>query len=156
MNKLTIAASLLFSSAVLIGCGTDDGGAGDIDMSQTLTGTVGGQTWTFAAGETNAFLSEGEDDFFAEFYPTAYTQCGFSAPTGDHLIVAIPKTPGEYEMSLNRNMTFVVGDSENLVSFEGKIIVDEVTATSVKGGLVGSYDGNNKVNGAFELKICED
>jgi hypothetical protein len=156
MNKLTIAASLLFSSAVLIGCGTDDGGAGDIDMSQTLSGTVGGQSWTFAAGETNAFLSEGEDDFFAELYPTAYTQCGFSAPTGDHLIVAIPKTPGEYEMNLGRNMTFVVGDSENLVSFEGKIVVSEVTATSVKGGLVGSYDGANEVNGAFELKICED
>jgi hypothetical protein len=153
MNKLTVAAALL--TAALVGCGTDHG-PGEGDMSQTLTGTVGGQAWTFAAGETNAFLSEGEDDFFAEFYPAAYTQCGFSAPSGNHLIVAIPKTPGDYPMGTSRNMTFVVGDSQNLISFDGRIIVDEVTPTGVKGGLVGSYDGQNQVNGAFELKICAE
>jgi hypothetical protein len=149
-----IALALLFSST-LVACGTDDG-PGDVDMTQTLSGTVGGQAWTFAAGETNAFLSEGDDNFFAELYPSAYTQCGFSAPSGNHLIVAIPKTAGEYEMNTSRGMTFVVGDSENLISFSGKVIVSEVTATSIKGGLVGSYDGQNEVNGTFDLKICED
>src|SRR5436190_17870860 len=135
MNKLTIAAALLTS--LLAACGTDDG-PGAIDTTQTLTGSVGGQAWTFAAGETNAFLSEGEDDFFAELYPMAYTQCGFSSPSGNHLIVSVPKTPGEYDMGTSRNMTFVVGESDNLVTFSGKIVVDEVTATSVKGALVGS------------------
>lgn len=149
-----IALALLLSST-LVACGTD-GGSDEVDMTQTLTGTVGGQAWTFAAGETNFFLSEGEDDFFAELYPTAYTQCGFSAPSGNHLIVAIPKAVGEYEMNTSRNMTFVVGDSENLISFSGKVVVSEVSATSVKGGLVGSYDGQNEVNGTFDLKICEE
>jgi hypothetical protein len=59
-------------------------------------------------------------------------------------------------MGTSRNMTFVVGDSQNLISFDGRIIVDEVTPTGVKGGLVGSYDGQNQVNGAFELKICAE
>ena len=71
-------------------------------------------------------------------------------------IVGIPKTPGEYEMSLQRNMTFVVGDSQNLIATKGRIVVDEVTATSVKGGLVGTYDGQNEVNGRFEVTICPD
>lgn len=150
MNTLTVAAALL-AAALVSGC-TD--GPGEVDTTRTLTGSVGGQAWTFAAGETNAFLSEGESDFFAELYPAAYTQCGFSAPSGDHLIVSIPKAPGDYTMGSQRNMTFVVGDSNNLVSFDGRIIVDEVTATSVKGGLVGRYDGDNEVNGTFELSIC--
>ena len=154
MNKLIAA---LLTASLTAACGTDSGGgSGEVDMTQPLSGTVGGEAWTFAAGETNAFLSEGEDDFFAEFYSTAYTQCGFSAPSGNSLIVSIPKAPGEYDMGTSRNMTFVVGGNQNLISFDGKIIVEEVTPTSVKGGLVGSYDGDNEVNGTFELKICAD
>lgn len=151
MNKLTIAAALLTS--ILAACGGDDG-PGEVDTTQTLTGLVGGEAWTFVAGETNHFLSEGEDDFFAEFYPATYTQCGFSSPSGNHLIVSVPKTPGTYDMGTQRNMTFVVGDSNNLIAFNGKIVVDEVTTTSVKGALVGQFDGDNEVNGTFELKVC--
>ncbi len=119
-----------------------------------LTGAVGGETWTFAAGETNAFHSEGENDYFAELYPAAYTQCGFSTPSGNHLIVSVPKKTGDFTFGTSRNMTFVVGDSNNLISFEGRVVVDEVTATTIKGGLVASYDGDNDVNGTFELAIC--
>jgi hypothetical protein len=73
-----------------------------------------------------------------------------------HLIVAIPKAPGEYEMSLQRNMTFVVGDSNNLIATKGRIVVDEVTTTTVQGGLVAEYDGSNQVNGRFEVTICPE
>ena len=153
MNKLTTA---LFLSLSLAACATDgDSGSQDIAESQ-LAGTVGGQTWSFAAGHTSAFLSEGEPDFFASLYPMTFTACGFAEPSGNHLIVAIPKTPGEYDMGLSRNMTFVVGESDNLVAFNGKIVVDEVTATSVKGGLVGSYDNSNEVSGRFEVTICPE
>src|SRR5688500_13877851 len=72
-----------------------------------LAGNVGGQPWTFVAGHTNAFLSEGETDFFAEFYAEAYTPCAFSTPQGNHLIVAVPKSPGDYDFSTSLNMTFV-------------------------------------------------
>lgn len=154
MTKTLLAA--LFTASLTAACGTDSGGSADVDMTQPLSGTVGGQAWTFAAGETNAFLSEGEDDFFAEFHSTAYTQCGFSAPSGNSLIVSVPKVAGEYDMGTSRNMTFVVGGSQNLIAFDGKIIVEEVTQTSVKGGLVGRYDGDNEVNGTFELKVCVD
>ena len=59
-------------------------------------------------------------------------------------------------MGLQRNMTFVVGESDNLIAFNGKIVVDEVTPTSVKGGLVGSYDDSNEVTGRFEVTICPE
>lgn len=146
MKKLLLAV-------LLSACAADSGSA---DLSDTpLAGTVGGQTWTFAAGHTDAFLSKDDPDFFATLYPTTFTACGFSEPGGNHLIVAIPKTPGEYPMSLARNMTFVVGN-DNKIAIDGRIVVDEVTATSVKGGLVGSFDSSNEVNGRFEITICAD
>lgn len=144
----TIAGAVL--ALALGACG---GGDHDIPLT-TLAGTVAGQPWTFVAGHTNDFLSEGEPDFFAELYPAAFTPCGFSTPPGDHLIVAVPKTPGDYEMSTSLNMTFVVGDSDNLVTFDGRILVDEVTATRVRGGLHGDFNGDNVVSGRFELTVC--
>ncbi len=151
----TLSTVLAIAMMGLVGCATDDADVPDLS-DQMLAGEVGGQTWTFAAGQTDAFLSEGEDDFFATLYPMSFTTCGFSEPGGNHLIVAIPKEPGEYEMSLSRNMTFVVGDSQNLIATQGRIVVDEVTDTTVKGGLVATYDDGNQVNGRFELTICAE
>jgi hypothetical protein len=132
-------------------------GGDDFDIPTTpLAGTVGGQPWTFVAGETDAFLSDGEDDFFASFYAETFTACGFGGPSGNHLIVAVPKEVGDYDFSLSQNMTFVVGDSQNLVTTEGRIVVDEVTATVVRGGLHGTLDDDNEVSGRFELTICAD
>ncbi len=155
MKKLlSLFAVATLAVAGFSGCASDDGV--DALSDTTMTGMVGGQTWTFAAGHTSAFLSEGEPDFFATLYPMTFTTCGFSEPGGNHLIVSIPKEPGEYEMSLSRNMTFVVGDSNNLIATKGKIVVDEVTATTIKGGLVATYDGQNEVNGRFEVAICPE
>jgi hypothetical protein len=150
---LLLPLSLSLSLAAS-GCATDDG---SMDVAETpLAGTVGGQTWTFAMGQTDAFLSQDGDNFFAELYPTTFTTCGFSEPTGNHILASIPKVPGEYDMTLGRGMTFVVGDSQNLVTLQGKIIVDEVTPTLIKGGLAGSYDGQNSVTGQFALTVCPD
>jgi hypothetical protein len=143
----------LLLCTLLTACAADSGSA---DLKDTpLAGTVGGKTWTFVAGDTDAFLSKDEPDFFATLYPATFTACGFSQPAGDHLILSIPKTPGEYPMSLSRNMTFVVGD-DNKIAIDGTIVVDEVTATSIKGGLVGTFDSANTVNGRFEIPICAE
>jgi hypothetical protein len=141
--------------AMLAACG---GGGGDDDgddiPATTLAGTVGGEPWTFVAGDTDAFLSEGEDDFFALLYAGPFTPCGFDAPSGNHLIVSVPKEPGEYPLSLSLNMTFVVGESDNLVATDGVIVVDEVTDTTIRGGLLASFDADNEVAGQFDLTIC--
>lgn len=153
MTKALFTAALL-SLATAAGCTSDSAADAEI-LNAGLAGTVAGQNWTFAAGHTSAFLSEGEDDFFATLYPTAFTACGFSEPSGPHIIVSIPKTTGDFEMGLGRNMTFTDG-SNNLVSLDGHIRVDSVTATNVKGGLVASYDSDNEVNGTFDVTICAD
>jgi hypothetical protein len=154
MKNFSIASALLLSAA-LAGCATDDTGSSTDIAPTPLAGTVGGQAWTFQAGHTDGFLSKDEPDFFATMFPTTFTTCGFSEPSGNHLILSIPKTPGEYPMSLSRNMTFVVG-SDNKIAVNGMIRVDEVTATAVKGGIVASFDAQNEVNGTFEIPICPE
>ncbi len=118
-----------------------------------LTGMISGQAWSFVAGSTDSFLSEGQDDFFAVMYPTQYTACG-SEPTGPHLIVAVPKVAGTYEMSLSRNMTFVDASDNNKIATQGKVEVDNVSATSLTGGLVGTFDDQDEVSGHFTLTVC--
>jgi hypothetical protein len=156
MKKLILAAALL-GSLSLAACATDDSDSSSskpVD-STPVAGMVGGQTWTFAAGHTDAFLSEGEDTFFATLFPTQFTTCGFSEPSGNHLIIGIPKVVGDYPMSLSRNMTFVVGN-DNKIAIDGHIVVTEVTATKLKGGIVAKFDDQNEVNGTFDIPICAD
>jgi hypothetical protein len=56
-------------------------------------------------------------------------------------------------MSLMRNMTFVNG-SDNKIAVDGHVRVDSVTATKVTGGLIGTFDDSNNVNGTFTLTVC--
>jgi hypothetical protein len=125
----------------------------DIDPTQ-LSGVVDGVPWTFQAGETDAFLSENQDDFFATLYASSYTPCSDFDPSGPHLIVSIPKAAGDYTMGLSRSMTFVDGDL-NMVAVDGRIVVDEVTSDHVSGGLHGTYDIDNEVSGQFDLHVCQ-
>jgi hypothetical protein len=153
MNKIFTALTVSLLAAAT-GC-TISTDSMDISSS-TLTGTVAGQSWSFKTGHTSAFLSEGEDDYFATLYPTAFTPCGISEPSGPHIIVAIPKVPGDYDMGFDHNMTFVGNDSTNKVAFDGRIVVDLATPTHVVGGLHGYYDGANEVNGQFDVTVCAD
>jgi len=146
--------STLVLGLSLAACSVETSGPDDI-ATTPLSGMVGGQPWTFQAGHTSAFLSEGEPDFFATLFPAPFTQCGFSEPQGNHLILSIPKAVGTYELSLSRNMTFVVGNN-NLIGLDGTIVVDEVTPTTVKGGIVASYDSQNDVNGRFQVTVCAE
>ena len=153
MTNPTRIVAFVFGLGLAAGCSTTT----SMDVSsQNLAGYVGGAPWSFAAGETDAFLSEGQDDFFATLYPTAYTPCSAQTPSGPYLIVSIPKAPGTYDFDSTRNMTFVADSSDNLVSFDGTIVVDAVAADHVSGGLASSYDGNNEVNGPFVLTVCSE
>ena len=64
---------------------------------------------------------------------------------------------GDYDFGLGLNMTFVAevgGQPKNFISLDGRIVVDEVTVTTVRGGLHGRYDGDNEIDGKFSITIC--
>jgi hypothetical protein len=125
---------------------------------QTLQGEVGGQSWNFVAGDTSAFLSD-EDGFFAALYAESFEACGFSQPEGNSVLMSIPTSAGDYDLSLSRSMTFVVESEsgpENLIATSGRIVVDEVTATTITGGIHARYDGSNEIDGNFTITICAE
>ena len=139
--------------------GDDDGGDTSFEISsEPLMGTVNGEAWAFVAGETDAFLSEGKDDFFTSMYSETVTECAASFPSSDHLLVSMPKVPGDYRLSLQQNMTFSIRDVndeiDNLVATRGRLVVSTITATAITGGLHARYDDDNEVDGQFTLTIC--
>lgn len=123
---------------------------------QPLQGKINGEAFTFGFGATNSFLDEPDSFFATMFQGTAPTDpCGFSSSGGaGHVIAGVPRTPGEYPMSLQRNITLAYGGSNNQIITDGVIRVDSVTTTEVKGGIFA--DGGDKftVDGEFTLKIC--
>jgi hypothetical protein len=151
---MKIAGMMLMTGMMLAaGCGGDDG----VEIATTpLAGTINGEAWTFKSGETDAFLSEGDDNFFAELYGEDVEACGFGGGGGSHILGAVPKVAGEYDLSLALNVTFSYGDSENLVATEGRIVVDDVSATELHGAMHAIYDDANEVDGTFTLTICPD
>lgn len=145
--------STILLSLAMIGCGES------FEISdQPLQGQVGGESWSFVKGDTNAFLSD-EDGFFATLFAAEYEACGFSQSTGNSLILTIPTKVGDYDLNLQRNMTFVVDGGngrENLVATEGRIVIDEISATTITGGIYARFNGDNEIDGAFTVEICPD
>jgi hypothetical protein len=144
----------------LSGCGggDDDGGSGPNAIAEgTLTGKVGGEPWTVASAETDAFLSDDKELWVALYGEPSPEACGFGSPSGNHLILTVPTSPGEYRLSLNLNGTFVIETptgTDNLVGTKGSLRVDEVTATTLKAGVSIEYDAGSSLSGEFEAVIC--
>jgi hypothetical protein len=75
----------------------------------------------------------------------------------------LPKAPGDYSMSWSLNATFViviegteteVAETENLVATRGRLVVEEATQTSVRGGAHIVFDADNEVSGKFQIAVC--
>jgi hypothetical protein len=144
-----LLACLLFGGA----CGGSGGGSQAI-ASGPLAGKVGGQPWSLVSGETDAFLSMGNSDFFTTLYTESVATCtgaGFSV-TSNQLIIEVPMAPGDYTQA----MTFVDNSQapvRNLIT-TGHVVVDQVTATTVTGGAFAKVDANNTVSGQFQATVC--
>lgn len=139
----------------LLASGCDGSGGGTTISAQPLAGKIGGQPWTFVQGETDAFLSDAST-FFVTLYASSFSACASSGAPSDErrLILSVPKKAGGYDLSLQRNATFFVPPSDNWVATRGHVRIDEVTATTITGGASFAYDGDNTVDGQFQVSIC--
>lgn len=139
----------------LAGCSdSGDGGGSSSIANGTLTGKVGGASWTFAGAKTDAFLSD-DQTFWVDVYAQAVSGCN-GAGSGNKLILNVPKQVGTRQLSLQLNATFVIegAETQNLIATQGAIRVDEVNDTTLRGGVTMIYDGDNSVSGDFEAAIC--
>lgn len=126
--------------------------------SATLSGKIGGESWSFVAGETDSFLSDSDQlwaDLYAEAIPTACQQGGAGGQK-NHLILSVPTKTGDFPLSLSQNATFVIegASSDNLVATQGRLVVDTLTDTAVTGKAHIIYDADNEIDGTFQLTKC--
>jgi hypothetical protein len=144
---------------LLAACGcSSDGEDETFDIaSGTLSGKIGGADFALVAAETDSFLSD-ESGIWADLYAEPITNACQAGPAGNknHLILSLPNQPGDYRMSLSLNATFVVegAQTDNLIATRGRLVIDEVTATHVRGGVHVLYDAANEVSGKFQVAVC--
>ena len=131
----------------------DDTGSGPPISDGPLAGVVGGKLWSFRSGETNPQQSQGDPRFWGEAYAEATAACS-ATPTLDFLILNVPREVGSYDLGFDLTATFVIQPSDNLGATKGRLVVEEITASSIRGGANIEFDPQNKVNGHFTLAIC--
>jgi hypothetical protein len=140
-------------STLVLGCQT-----GPVEISTgILAGQIGGVDWTIGTAETTPSLSDGPDSFFAVAYAETFTPCSgeSSAAVGDRLILTIPRTPGDYTLSGSLKQTLVVQSTQvNYLAKQGRMVIDEITAITIRGGTHFQSDGANQVDGQFEITVC--
>jgi hypothetical protein len=154
-----------FCLLVLAGCGGSDSGgsessgsdAGAVAISsQPLSGKIGGKAWTFATGETDAYLSEGEDTYFTDLYASTFAACDTFMPddSAGTIIVLLPRETGSYRLGMSVNVTFYVPPGDNWIATKGSLEITEVTDTTITGGLKATYNSDNTAEGRFTASIC--
>ena len=133
-------------------------GAGTIEISMApMSGKIGGEPWTLGTAETVTFMSNTSSQFYIDAYADTFAPCtgSGSALTGNLLLLNVPKTAGDYALSLALSQTFFVrSTNHNNVATQGRMVVDEVTATTVGGGAHFQFDNDNEVDGQFVAQIC--
>jgi hypothetical protein len=136
------------------GCGSSSGGSTTIS-SQPLSGKLGGQPWTLMTGVTNSFLST-SSTYWVDAYAESFTPCtGSASSNADEIIMNLPMAVGNYTLSRSLNQTFYVATTgDNLIATSGEVDITDVSATTITGGAKFAYDGNNSVDGQFEMTIC--
>lgn len=146
---------------------TIDGGAGGGSERLTyedgpLQGMIDGQAWIMTSGTAKAdFLS-------ADKYRISFSDKVTADPCNDfgfgqkQVLTSVSKTPGETVLGAGDPMasaTFAFtkdGANQNLVTTNGKIQILQVTAEKIVGQTVIVLDGNNVVNGLFEIPVCAE
>ncbi len=150
----TVAAALLTLLGV-VGCASsnDNGGSAAIAMTP-LAGKIGGQSWSLGTAETDSFLSD-STTFFVSMYSDTFTACTGSSTQENYFSPIIPNTPGDYPLnSQGFTATFVVGGSQNFFATSGHLVIDQVTSTTVTGGINASASSDNAIDGQFTLTVC--
>lgn len=161
--KVSVRWTAPFLVLFALGCSGGENGEesyADYDISnEALSGEINGQAWTFVSGVAQDIFGDGK--LWIDLYATAPDgdPCSFSAYEVDEtrIILTIPPEEFDKELSLSESITLFYdedGESWNEIVTEGRLIVDEVTDTTLSGRLYATADGS-EVDGTFSVTICE-
>ncbi len=153
---MRIAAALTLALAVAA-CTSEEAPELSSIADQALTGTVAGQAWTLVDGDVAPFLAS-NTEYVASLFDVARGGCDAAWPeAGGVLQVEFPREVGAYELSALRSVSMApIGNfSAGVAAASGLLVISEITADRVRGGLRAEADDNNHVEGRFDVQICE-
>jgi hypothetical protein len=155
-SNMRTAVTALALSLSLAACAADD--AADISeiADQPLAGTIAGQAWTLVDGEISTFLAD-DTAYVASLFDVATGGCDAEWPeAGGLLEIEFPRKVGAYELSSDRSVSLaILGNLADGVSAEdGLLVISEITADRVRGGLRAEADDRNRVEGRFDVRLC--
>jgi hypothetical protein len=144
-----------FALGLLLVAGCDGSGDSATISSQTLSGKIGGKAWTFTQGETDPIMSD-SSSFWVTLYASTFSACATFMPPEDAgtVLLDLPKTAGGFDLSMSKTATFFIPPETNLAALQGHIQIDTVTSTTITGGAKITYNGDNTVDGQFQVTIC--
>ena len=125
----------------------------------TLDGTINGFGWTFKSGRVTTSTFDNNKLSF-DFWETYEADpCSvFISSSNRSILGSFPLKRGEYPFSLSQNVTFAFEEQDgsylNLFVTDGRLIIDDIDGSTLRGRMVANYDSDNSVSGEFELAIC--
>ena len=144
-------AGLVLGVFLAASCGAIDPAAGI--SNQPLSGKIGGRPWTAMTDKT---LVPRTKVYVVYIFGTAFPPCTNGLPLDmDEAVLQVPDTAGSYDLDLTSAQSIVVGSiGQTLLTWKGRLVVESITATTVKGATKFEYDADNYVDGTFEATIC--
>lgn len=146
----------------LSACGPADDEEEVYDVSTSpLSGTVAGESFSVASGFARPGFEEGE--LSIELHPVEVEDpCALSAFTDSRrmILFSIVSEPQDVELGFGtgQTVTFAYEDADggfqNDVATTGRLMIDEVSESTLIGGLYAEMD-DHVVDGQFEVPVCE-
>ncbi len=147
---------------------SDDSDVGEIDVTitdQPLEGDIKGDAWSFVSGDASLYDDSPEELSFT-LTATTEDECNVTyseAPV--RILFSAPNQVGEWALDINSQTITVYTDVDamNYVASTGNLRIDEITDTTVTGGLhlyiedVFDDSDNNviELDGTFTANLCE-
>jgi hypothetical protein len=144
-----LALAVLFAAS----CGGTSDPAGGIS-SQPMSGKIGGQPWTFKNGQT---LGTAIEAYRVYASGTSFTPCAGEFPFEmDQVILTVPEKVGSYDLTLLFNQSLAsAATGATYIATRGKLVVESITATTIKGAAKLEGNADNYLDGTFEATICQ-
>lgn len=149
--------SMFAAVALLASCSSSD----DSDNNNTggfsnepVSGTVYNEDFTVGGGKARSIELSGTESLYIYLSETAI-DCDDTS--SNPIWITVPAEVGTYDAQTDGHVQFkdINGDSFE-GSLDAKIEITEITETSVKGKVMASgfEDGENEINGTFNVQYC--
>ncbi|MEE2788562.1 MAG: hypothetical protein VX589_14560 [Myxococcota bacterium] len=123
---------------------------------QPIEGRIDGRPWRFESGLVDIEIVE-EDLHYVHLFPSPDARCDAPPLHEPHIIVHVPKMEGEYAFGPALNATFAVmqdGQTTYEITFDGALVVAQLTDDSLLGALYARRGDAHEVNGLFSARSC--